>query len=229
MFGQRTRQWRRAGKKVGRRPGWMRWREEPFRRQKGPGQIRWREEPQGRQEEPGGTQIPARIVAHGGADGWRSYGGGRADNSRGPTDCGGVGGGGAQGGDEELMSQGDREDPEGQSGAAGSSDRGEDPEGCSGAGATEGQGRAGGKEEPDRARGMEGRGAARGVESRGGAGGTMDRSGEEGARSHWADGPRRSPGQGILQPRHRWRLAEPRQSQRTDGGLRMSRGADRKQ
>jgi len=44
------------------------------------------------------------MVTHGGADGERSHGGGRADNSRGPTDGGG---------DGEPMSQGDTEDPEG--------------------------------------------------------------------------------------------------------------------
>ncbi len=53
------------------------------------------------------------MVTHGGADGERSHGGGRADNSRGPTDGGGAGGGGARSGDGEPMSQGYTEDPEG--------------------------------------------------------------------------------------------------------------------
>ncbi len=35
--------------------------------------------------------------------------------------------------------------------------------------------------------------------------------------------------QGILQPWNRWRLADPRWIQCTDGGLRVSRGADRRQ
>ncbi|KAL0161781.1 hypothetical protein M9458_045506, partial [Cirrhinus mrigala] len=74
------------------------------------------------------------MVAHGGADGGRSHGGGRADDSRGQTD-----GGGARGGDGEPMILGDTEDPEGQGRAQGSGDRGRggDPEVRSGAGTTE--------------------------------------------------------------------------------------------
>ncbi|KAI2666633.1 Elongation factor 4 [Labeo rohita] len=53
------------------------------------------------QEEPGRTQTAAMMVAHGGADGERGHGGGRADDSRGLTSCSGAGGGGALGGDGE--------------------------------------------------------------------------------------------------------------------------------
>ncbi len=59
------------------------------------------------------------IVTYCGADGGRSHGGGRADDSRGPTD-GDRAGGGARGG--EKMSQVDEEDQEGQGGADGSGD-----------------------------------------------------------------------------------------------------------
>ncbi len=59
-------------------------------------------------------QSPARETAHGGADGGRSHGGGRADDSRGPTYGGRAGGRGAQGGDGEPISQGDGEYPEGE-------------------------------------------------------------------------------------------------------------------
>lgn len=45
-----------------------------------------------------------------------------AANSRGLTDGGGADGGGALGGDREPMSQGDREDPEGQGVADGTRD-----------------------------------------------------------------------------------------------------------
>ncbi len=62
---------------------------------------------------PGGTQATAIMVTHGGANGGRSHGGGRADDSRGPTNGGGAGGGGARGGDGEPMSQGDRGGAEG--------------------------------------------------------------------------------------------------------------------
>ncbi len=57
------------------------------------------------QEEPGRTQTTTRKVAHSGADGGRSHGGGRADGSRGPTNVFGTGGNGAQGGDRELKSK----------------------------------------------------------------------------------------------------------------------------
>ncbi|KAL1250938.1 hypothetical protein QQF64_018734 [Cirrhinus molitorella] len=90
-----------------------------------------------KQEEPGGTQIPAVTVAHGGADGGRSHGGGRADDSMGLTDGGRAGGGGARGRDGEPMIQGDAEDPEGHGGTGGTCDRGEDPESRSVAGAIE--------------------------------------------------------------------------------------------
>ncbi|KAI2644202.1 ABC transporter NFT1 [Labeo rohita] len=64
------------------------------------------------QEEPDRTQATAIMMAHGGADGRRSHGGGRANNSRGPTDGGGAGGGGARSGVGEPKIQGDDEDPE---------------------------------------------------------------------------------------------------------------------
>ncbi len=47
-------------------------------------------------EEPGGIQATATMVAHGGADGGRSHGGGMATYSKGPTNRGGAGGGGAR-------------------------------------------------------------------------------------------------------------------------------------
>ncbi len=185
------------------------------------------------------------MVTHGGAD----RGGGRANDSSGPTNSGVAGG--PRGWEGEPMSQVDTENPEGQGGADGSGNRGGDPEGSSGAGATEDQGGAGGKEETDRATGTEGWGAAGGVESRGsrwsttdqgraggtmepgGAGRLMSHHGEEGARSRWVNGPRWSPGlrgwrqtQEILETLRRWRLADPWLSHHTDGGLRGSRGDD---
>lgn len=57
-------------------------------------------------------------------------------------------GGGAQGGDVQMKSQGDAEDPAGQG-------RGGNLEDCGGAIATKDEGRAGGKEELDRAVGAE--------------------------------------------------------------------------
>ncbi len=83
------------------------------------------------QAELGGTQATAVKATHGGADRGRSHGGGRADDSRGPTDGSGAGGGGARGGDREPMSQGDKEDPEDHGGTDGSGTRcgGVDPEG----------------------------------------------------------------------------------------------------
>ncbi|KAI2663522.1 Midasin [Labeo rohita] len=75
------------------------------------------------QEEPGATQATAMMTAHVGADRGRSHGGGRADDSRGMTDGGGAGGGGAQGRDGELMNQGDEEDLEGRSEANGAGRR----------------------------------------------------------------------------------------------------------
>ncbi|KAL1248940.1 hypothetical protein QQF64_022258 [Cirrhinus molitorella] len=85
------------------------------------------------------------MAAHGGADRGRNHGGGRADDSRGPTDGGGAGG--ARGG--EPMIRGDTEDPEGQGGTDGTCDRGRggDPESRKGAGAVEDRGGAGGREE----------------------------------------------------------------------------------
>ncbi|KAL1261521.1 hypothetical protein QQF64_006786 [Cirrhinus molitorella] len=74
------------------------------------------------------------MAAHGGADRGRSHGGGRADDSSGPTDVGGAGGGGARGGDGELKIRGDAEDPEGQGGTDGTCDRGRDPESRTGDG-----------------------------------------------------------------------------------------------
>ncbi len=87
------------------------------------------------QDEPGGTQNPARMAAHSEADGGRSHGGGKADDSRGMIDGGLAGGRGAQDKEGEPRSQGDGEDPEGQGGAVGSGDQGidEDPEGRGGA------------------------------------------------------------------------------------------------
>ncbi len=55
-------------------------------------------------------------MAHGGADGGRSHGGGMAVDSRGPTNGGGAGDGGGRG--VEPMSQGDAEDPAGDKGGA---------------------------------------------------------------------------------------------------------------
>ncbi len=81
------------------------------------------------QEVLGGTQATAIMASHGGADERRIHGGGRADDSRGPTDCSRAGGGGARGGYGELMSQGDGEDPEGRGGTDGSDDRRVDPKG----------------------------------------------------------------------------------------------------
>ncbi|KAL0152796.1 hypothetical protein M9458_052519 [Cirrhinus mrigala] len=66
------------------------------------------------------NQVSATMAAHGRADRGRSHGGGRADDSRGPTNSGGASGGEARGGDGEPMIQGDTEDPEGQGGAQGS-------------------------------------------------------------------------------------------------------------
>ncbi len=48
-------------------------------------------------EEPGRTQATAMMMTHGGADGGRSHEGGRVDDSRGPTNGGGAGGGAARG------------------------------------------------------------------------------------------------------------------------------------
>ncbi len=45
------------------------------------------------QKEPGGTQAAATTVAHSGAEGGRSHGGGMTADSRGPTNGGGAGGG----------------------------------------------------------------------------------------------------------------------------------------
>ncbi len=105
------------------------------------------------QAEPNGTQATAVKTTHGGADGGRSHGGGRADDSRGLTDGGGAGGGGVRGG--EPMSQADKVDPEGRGGTDGSGYQcgGGDPEGRGGAGATEDRGAAKMKEGPDGARG----------------------------------------------------------------------------
>ncbi|KAL0151182.1 hypothetical protein M9458_053516, partial [Cirrhinus mrigala] len=66
------------------------------------------------------------MGVHRGADGGRSHYRGRADDSRGPTDSGGAGGGGPRGEDREPMILGDTEDPEGQGGTQGSGDRGGD-------------------------------------------------------------------------------------------------------
>ncbi len=155
---------------------------------------RWREEPGRRQEKPSRTQATAIKATHGGADRWRRHGGGRADDSRGPTDGGRASGGRARGGDEEPMSQCNGEDPEGQGRADGSGDRG-------GGGDLAGHGGAGETED---------RGEAKGMEEHDGAGGTRcsQRSGvprwrmvndrprrsrrDEGARrNQWTDGPQR--------------------------------------
>ncbi len=89
------------------------------------------------QEEPGGTQATVTMVAHGGAYGGRSHGGGVGTDSMGPTNGGGAGR--ARGGDREPKSQGEAEDPEGQgrSGGFGDRDVGGAPECRGGAGATE--------------------------------------------------------------------------------------------
>ncbi len=142
---------------------------------------------------PGGTQATAITATHGGADGERSHGGGRADDSRGPTNGGGAGGGGARGGDEEPMSQGDGKDPEGQGGADGSGARygGGDPEGCGGA--TEDQGEAEGKEEPDggtRCSRRSGVPRRRMVDDRP----RRSRRDEGAQQTQWTDGPRQRGG-----------------------------------
>ncbi len=62
-------------------PGRRRWREEPWRKQE-PGEDR----KDLQVEVPGVTQAAVMRATHGGADGRRSYGGGRADHSRGKTD-----------------------------------------------------------------------------------------------------------------------------------------------
>ncbi len=103
-----------------------------------PGQAESREvtkEGGGRREqeegEHGMTQATAIKVAHGGADGGRSHGGGVAADSRGLTNGGGAGGGGARGRDGQPKSKGDGEDPGDQSRADGN------PDGRGGVGATE--------------------------------------------------------------------------------------------
>ncbi len=69
------------------------------------------------------TQATVTMVAHGGADGWRSHGGGVAADSMGPTNSGRAGGGGgARGGDGKPKSQGEAEDPEGQGRAGATED-----------------------------------------------------------------------------------------------------------
>ncbi len=68
------------------------------------------------QEESGGTQVTAITVAHDGADGGPSHGGGMAADSREPTNGGRAGGGGARGGDGEPKSKGNGEDPGDQGG-----------------------------------------------------------------------------------------------------------------
>ncbi len=85
------------------------------------------------------TQTIAMMLAHDEADGGRSYGGGMTADSRGLTNGGKAGGGGAQGEDGEPKSKGDWEDPWDQVGPDGAGGRGGDgdPDGRGGAGATE--------------------------------------------------------------------------------------------
>ncbi len=85
------------------------------------------------------TQATAITMAHSGADGGRSHGGGMDTDSR------------------EPKSKGNGEDPGDLGGALG---RGVDPGGRGVAGATEDRGGAEGMKEPDRAEGMKGRGEA---------------------------------------------------------------------
>ncbi len=59
------------------------------------------------------TQTIAMMSAHDEVDGGRSYGRGMAADSRGLTNGGKAGGGGAQGGDGEPKSKGDWEEEEG--------------------------------------------------------------------------------------------------------------------
>ncbi len=69
------------------------------------------------QEEHSRTQATAMMMAHSEADGERSHEGGMAADSRGPTNGGRAGGGGARGRDGEPTSQADAKDPGGQGGA----------------------------------------------------------------------------------------------------------------
>ncbi|KTF86671.1 hypothetical protein cypCar_00035211 [Cyprinus carpio] len=71
---------------------------------------------------PGATQATAIMVTHGVADGGRSHGGGRAVDSRGPTNLGSAGGRGAR--DGEPISPCDGDNLEGRGGADGAGDRG---------------------------------------------------------------------------------------------------------
>ncbi len=125
--------WRRAGRKAGRQTTL-----EEVRAEDGhPGGGRLTEsrvEMEGAREETGGAradqmeggartmEATVTMVAHGGADGGRSHGGGMAADSRGPTNGGGAGGGGARGSDREPKSQDEAEDLEGQGGAGGFGD-----------------------------------------------------------------------------------------------------------
>ncbi len=166
------------------------------------------------QEEPGGTQATAITVAHGGADGGRSHGGGMAADSRGPTNGGGAGEGGAR--DREPKSKGDGEDSGDLGEADGAGDRpgGVDPGG---------RGGAEGMKEPDGARGTR-RSRRSGVPRCR----MVDARPRRSQRAEAESGPwRRS--RGKLRPRRRWRMAVARRSHRIDGGLRVSRGAARRQ
>lgn len=73
-------------------------------------------------------QLTVRKWPQGGFEGWRSHGGVGDINTRGATDRYINSGGGAQGGDGKLQSQGDTEDLEGLGVTGGISDRGRDPE-----------------------------------------------------------------------------------------------------
>ncbi len=148
----------------------------------GRSQVRDRKDPE--QEEPGGTQSTAIMVAHGGADGGRSHGGGMAADSRGPSNGSGAGGGGARGENGEPTIQGDAEDPGGQSVAEGSGDQGGggDPEICGRAGVTEDQVELTEGRSPTEPEGWSDEAQPRGEESRGDGGSTPDQGRAGGTR-----------------------------------------------
>ncbi len=172
---RRTKEWtwdgnrgrKRAGRKAGRQHRWrfgqrMDSREEDDRQSKGRRHGGNRRDLE--HAAPGGTQATAIMVTHGGANGGRSHGGGRADDFKGPTNGGGAGGGGARGGDGEPMSQGDRGGAEGK----------EEPDRACGTRCSRRSGVLRWRMVADRPR--------------------RSRRDKGARRSRWVDGPRRSPG-----------------------------------
>ncbi len=150
------------------------------------------------------------MAAHSRADGVRSHGGGRSDDSRGPTDSGWAGGGGAWGGDGEPMSQsqGDTEDPEGQGRADAAGYRARGVESRGGGWSTTDQGRAAGMREPCGASGLTGHGGEEGARSHGkaaeskGWGGVQESEaggGDMGFSSHDVDGDWQTHGKSSTQ------------------------------